>query len=196
MLSRQEAWELLCAWTPSERLRIHARAVEVVMRDFAAAHGQDVEAYGLAGLLHDADYDQWPKEHPARIVTHLRSLGEEGIARAIRAHYTRWGAPCETLMDKALLASDEITGFVMACALVRPQRLEGLEPSSIFKKLKTPAFAAGVDRDEVAAGFRLLEEALGVSPEMQLRRIIGTLFRHRAELALEGAQSPKSQGFR
>lgn len=196
MLTRQQAWELLCTWTPSERLRIHARAVELVMRDFAEAHGQNVEAFGLAGLLHDADYDQWPEEHPMRIAAHLRDLGETGVANAIRAHYTRWGVPCETLMDKALLASDELTGFVMACALVRPQRLEGLEPASVFKKLKTPAFAAGVDRAEVAAGFRMLEEALGVSAEMHLRRIIDTLFRHRTELALEGVQPQKSQGFR
>jgi len=184
MLSRESAWELLCAWTASERLRIHARAVEVVMRDFAEREGQDVEAFGLAGLLHDADYDRWPEEHPKRIVAHLQSLGEAEIAHAISAHYTQWGVPYENLMDKALLASDEITGFVIACALVRPQRLEGLEPASVLKKLRNPAFAAGVDRQEVAAGFGMLEAALGLTAEEHLRRIIAVLARHAEELGL------------
>ncbi len=184
MLSRQDAWDLLCAWTPSERLRIHGRAVELVMRDFAEHQGQDIEAFGLAGLLHDADYDQWPEEHPSRIVAHLRNLQEETIAHAISAHFTRWGVQYNTLMDKALLASDEITGFVVACALVRPQRLEGLEPKSVFKKLKTPAFAAGVDRLEVAAGFQMLEEAVGLSAEAHLQRIISVLHQHHEELGL------------
>jgi len=184
MLLRQEAWDLLCAWTPSERLQIHGRAVELVMRDFAARQGQDIEAFGLAGLLHDADYDQWPEEHPKRIVAHLRALQEEAVAHAISAHYTKWGVAYESLMDKALLASDEITGFVIACALVRPQRLEGLAPQSVLKKLKTPAFAAGVDREEVAAGFRMLAEAVGLSAEVHLQRIIDVLHRHRTELSL------------
>lgn len=184
MLSRQEAWNLLCAWTSSERLRIHGRAVELVMRDFAEGHGLDIEAFGLAGLLHDADYDQWPEEHPNRIVAYLRSMEEEAVAHAISAHFTKWGVACESVMDKALLASDEITGFVIACALVRPQRLEGLAPSSVLKKLKTPAFAAGVDRNEVAVGFRMLEEAVGRSAEMHLQRIIEVLHHHRSELAL------------
>jgi predicted hydrolase (HD superfamily) len=184
MLTRQDAWNLLCAWTPSERLRIHGRAVELVMRDFAECHGQDLEAFSLAGLLHDADYDQWPDEHPQRIVAYLRDLQEEEVAHAISAHYTKWGVAYENLMDKALLASDEITGFVIACALVRPQRLEGLEPKSVLKKLKTPAFAAGVNRDEVATGFRMLEDAIGLSAETHLQRIIAVLHRHRSELAL------------
>jgi len=184
MLTRQEAWDLLCAWTPSERLRIHGRAVELVMRDFAEHHDQDIEAFGLAGLLHDADYDQWPETHPARIVAHLRALEEDEIAHAISAHYTKWGVEYQSLMDKALLASDEITGFVIACALVRPQRLEGLEPRSVLKKLKMPAFAAGVDRSEVAEGFRMLEASVGLSSEAHLQRIIEVLQRHRAELAL------------
>lgn len=182
MLSRQEAWDLLCAWTPSERLRIHGRSVELVMRDFAERHGQDIEAFGLAGLLHDADYDQWPEEHPRRIVAHLHDLNEVEVAHAISAHFTKWGVAYENLMDKALLASDEITGFVIACALVRPQRLEGLEPKSVLKKLKSPAFAAGVDRSEVATGFRMLEESVGLSAEAHLQRIIDVLHDHRAEL--------------
>ncbi|WLT33524.1 HD domain-containing protein [Geothrix sp. PMB-07] len=184
MLTRDEAWPLLCEWTPSDKLRIHARAVELVMRDLAVHLGQDVERFGLAGLLHDADYDRWPEEHPKRIVAWLRERGEEELAHAISAHYTRWGVDYDSLLDKALLASDEITGFVMACALVRPTRTEGLEPKSVKKKLKDKAFAAGVDRHEVAEGLRMLVEAAGGTEEEHLARIIATLHAHREELGL------------
>lgn len=184
MLTRDEAWQLLCEWTPSEKLRIHARAVELVMRDLAASLGEDVERFGLAGLLHDADYDTWPAEHPKRIVAWLRERGEAGLAHAVSAHYTRWGVPYDHLLDKALLASDEITGFVMACALVRPTRTEGLEPKSVKKKLKDKAFAAGVDRFEVAEGFRMLIEAKGGTEDEHLARIIAVLHAHRQELGL------------
>src|SRR5512133_1181203 len=114
MLARDEAWTLLCQWTPSEKLRTHARAVELVMRDLAARLQEDVALFGLAGLLHDADYDTWPGEHPKRIVAWLNERGEGDLAHAISAHYTRWNVPYDHLLDKALLASDEITGFVMA----------------------------------------------------------------------------------
>jgi predicted hydrolase (HD superfamily) len=184
MLTRDEAWSLLCEWTPSERLRIHARSVELVMRDLARALGQDEEAWGLAGLLHDADYDRWPEEHPHRIVGWLRERGEEAVAHAISAHFTQWGVPYDSLLDKALLASDEITGFVMAVSLVRPERTEGLEPRSVQKKLKTPAFAAGVNRAEVAEGFRLLTEAVGGTVEDHLRRVIAVVHTHHAALGL------------
>ncbi len=184
MLTRHEAWSLLCEWTPSPKLRVHARAVELVMRDLAKRLGEDEEAFGLAGLLHDADYDQWPEEHPTRIVAWLRERGEKELAHAISAHYTRWGVPYQSLLDKALLASDEITGFCMACALVRPTRTEGLEPKSVKKKLKDKAFAAGVDRQEVAEGFRLLSEATGASDEEHLARILAALHENREELGL------------
>jgi predicted hydrolase (HD superfamily) len=184
MLTRTEAWQLLCDWTPSEKLRIHAHAVELVMRDLAAGLGQDVERFGLAGLLHDADYDSWPEEHPRRIVAWLQERGDADLAHAISAHYTRWGVAYNSLLDKALLASDEITGFVMACALVRPTRTEGLEPRSVQKKLKDKAFAAGVDRFEVAEGLRMLIEAVGGTEDEHLARIIGVLHRHGNELGL------------
>ena len=184
MLTRAEAWTLLCQWTPSEKLRTHARAVELVLRDLAEKLGEDVERFGLAGLLHDADYDSWPEEHPKRIVAWLRERGEPDLAHAISAHYTRWNVPYDHLLDKALLASDEITGFIMACALVRPSRTEGLEPKSVKKKLKDKAFAAGVDRFEVAEGFRMLMEAAGGSEDEHLARIIAVLHQHRTELGL------------
>jgi predicted hydrolase (HD superfamily) len=184
MLTRDEAWDLLCDWTPSAKLRTHARAVELVMRDLAARLGEDPDRFGLAGLLHDADYDTWPGEHPRRIVAWLQERGEADLAHAISAHYTRWGVPYDHLLDRALLASDEITGFVMACALVRPGRTEGLEPKSVKKKLKDKAFAAGVDRFEVAEGFRLLIDSVGGAEDEHLARIIAVLHAHREELGL------------
>jgi predicted hydrolase (HD superfamily) len=183
-LTRGEAWALLCEWTPSPKLRTHARAVELVMRDFAGKQRQDMELYGLAGLLHDADYDQWPTEHPKRIVAWLEARGEQALAHAISAHFTQWGVSYDSLLDKALLASDEITGFCMAVALVRPERTEGISPSSVLKKLKDKAFAAGVDRHEVAEGFRMLSEAVGGTVEEHLTRILAVLHRHREELGL------------
>lgn len=184
MLTRDEAWQLLCAWTPSAKLRIHACAVELVMRDLATGLGEDVERFGLAGLLHDADYDSWPEEHPQRIVRWLEERGEADLAHAISAHYTHWKVSYDSLLDKALLASDEITGFIMACALVRPTRTEGLEPKSVKKKLKDKAFAAGVDRFEVAEGLRMLMEAVGGTEDEHLARIIAVLHEHRADLGL------------
>jgi predicted hydrolase (HD superfamily) len=184
MLTRDEAWSLLCEWTPSPKLRVHARAVELVMRDLAKGLGEDEERFGLAGMLHDADYDQWAEEHPNRIVAWLRERGEADIAHAVSAHYTRWGIPCDSLLDKALLASDELTGFCMACALVRPDRTATLEPHSVKKKLKDKTFAAGVDRFEVAEGLHLLMEAVGGTEDEHLARILAVLHAHREELGL------------
>ena len=95
-LTRAEAWTLLCEWTPGEALRRHARAVELVMRSAAGRYGRgapDEERFALAGMLHDADYERWPAEHPARIVAWLRERGESELAHAISAHYTGWGVP-------------------------------------------------------------------------------------------------------
>lgn len=175
MLTRNQAWTHLCAWTSSERLRRHALSVEAVMRDFALRHGEDPERFGIAGLLHDADYDQWPEEHPRRIVAWLEAQGERDLAEAIAAHYTRWGRPAESLMARALLASDEISGLVMACARVNPQGLAGLTVASVQKKLRSPAFAAGVDRHEVAEGFRLLADQVGGTAEEHIQRVLSAL---------------------
>jgi predicted hydrolase (HD superfamily) len=114
-------------------------------------------------MLHDADYEQWPQEHPQRIVAWLRERPAkecEPIAHAISAHYTRWGVPHESALDKALLACDELTGFVGACCLVRPGGITTLEPKSVLKKLKDKGFAAKVDREEIAAGAKLLDVEL------------------------------------
>jgi len=185
MVTRDEAWTLLCAWTPSERLRIHALGVARVMEDLARRQGQDPASFALAGLLHDADYDQWPEEHPHRIVAWLNEHGEPEVARAVAAHAAeRTGSHPETLLERALVASDEVTGFVMACALVRPQRTEGLEPRSIRKKMKTPAFAAGVNRDELLEGFRRLGELIGGTEDEHFQRVVDVLHAHRGELGL------------
>ena len=182
-LQRDEAFELLREWTDSEALMTHARAVEVVMRAAAHRYGAgdaDEERFGLAGLLHDADYDRWPDEHPRRIVAWLHDRGEEDIAHAISAHYTKWGVPHESLMDKALLACDELTGFVGACCFVRPDGITTLTPKSVKKKLKQRSFAAGVDRDEVAAGIELLNVGLGE----HIQFVIDALAPHAEELGL------------
>jgi predicted hydrolase (HD superfamily) len=136
-LTRDEAEALLFEWCATDSLRKHARAVEVVMRAAARAHGGDPERWGLAGLLHDADYERWPEEHPRRIVAWLAERGEAELAHAISAHYTQWGVPHESPLDRALVACDELTGFVVACAKVRPEGIATLTPTSVRKRLKT-----------------------------------------------------------
>ena len=134
------------------------------MREAARTYGQgsdDVESWGIAGMLHDADYEQWPEEHPDRIVAWLRGLGQEAVAHAISAHHTSWNVPYNTRLDRALLACDELTGFVVACCLVRPEGISTLTPKSVKKKLKNKRFAASVERSEVHAGAELLEVDLG-----------------------------------
>ena len=110
----------------------------------------------ITGLLHDADYEQWPDEHPQRIVDWLRERGEEDIAYAVSFHRTAWGLPPKSMMDKCLLACDELAGFVIACCLVRPEGIATLEPKSVKKKLKDKAFAAKVDRQIIQQGAELL----------------------------------------
>jgi predicted hydrolase (HD superfamily) len=163
-LTRDEAWDQLTSWTEGDSLRRHARAVEIVMRSAALTYGkglEDVESWGIAGMLHDADYEKWPEEHPERIVGWLRALGHDGIAHAISAHHTGWNVPYNTLLDRALLACDELTGFIVACCLVRPEGVSTLTPKSVKKKLKDKRFAASVERSEVHAGAELLDVDLG-----------------------------------
>jgi predicted hydrolase (HD superfamily) len=184
-LTRDEAWSHLCTWTEGDSLRKHARAVEIVMRAAAHRYGggvPDEEAWGIAGMLHDADYEKWPADHPQRIVGWLRDRGEESIAHAVSAHYTQWGVPYDTALDKALLACDEITGFIVACCLVRPDGIRSLAPKSVKKKLKDKGFAASVDRREVMAGVELLGVELGD----HIQFIIDALVLHGAELGIEG----------
>ena len=152
----------------------------------AALHygpGEDaVETWGIAGLLHDADYEKWPEEHPALIVKWLEEQGEPKIAYAISAHHTQWGVPYVELLEKALLACDELTGFIMACCLMRPDGVTTISVKSVRKKLKDKKFAAGVDRFEVQEGARLLDTELAD----HILFIIEALRPHGEELGLLG----------
>jgi predicted hydrolase (HD superfamily) len=184
-LTRDEAWTQLCDWTETASLRKHARAVELVMRAAAHRYGAgpaDEARWGIAGMLHDADYERWPEEHPNRIVAWLRQRGEPEIAHAVSAHYTKWNVPYDSPLDRALLACDELTGFVVAAALVRPEGIRTLEPKSVRKKMKDRAFAAKVDRGEIEAGASLL----GVPLDEHVGFVIEALRPHAAELGIGG----------
>ncbi|MDA0666806.1 MAG: metal-dependent phosphohydrolase [Planctomycetota bacterium] len=183
-LSRIEAWEHLCAWTPSEALRRHGRSVEISMRTAATQLGvpEETELWGLAGLLHDADYEAWPEEHPKRIVAWLAERGEKPVAHAISAHYTKWGVPYDTLMDKALVACDELTGFLGACSMIRPEGVATLNVKSVMKKFKDKKFAAGVEREEVQAGCAMI----GVEVREWVEFLIPQLQPHAEELGWVG----------
>lgn len=185
MLTLDQARALLEEWTPGDALRRHARSVEIVMAQAAhryAAGDADELAFRIAGLLHDADYEVWPDEHPRRIVKHLQSLGEDAVAHAIAGHCSHWGVSHDAPLDKALLACDEITGFVIACCLPRPDGILSLTPSSVIKKLKDKSFAAKVDRDEVKLG----AELLGVDLAEHIQMVIDALKPHAEELGLMG----------
>ncbi len=185
----EEAERLLHEWTTSPSLLGHARAVEAVMRRAAHRYGggkADEEAWGITGLLHDADYDRWPDEHPKHVIAWLRERGEEAIAHAVAVHMTVWGVPAESALDKALLACDELTGFVVACCLVRPDGIATLTPSSVKKKLKDKAFAAKVDREDVRAGV----EGLGVDLDEHIQLVIDALKPHAESLGIAGRGTP------
>jgi predicted hydrolase (HD superfamily) len=182
-LTREQAWQHLCDWTKTESLRKHARAVEIVMRQAAHKYGggaDEEEKWAITGMLHDADYEQWPEEHPNRSVAWLREKGEEEIAHAVSAHYTKWNVPYENQLDKGLLACDELTGFIIAACLVRPEGVTTLAPKSVKKKLKDKAFAAKVDRYEINAGV----EMLGVDMAEHIQFIIDALKPHAEELGI------------
>ena len=183
-LTHDQAAEQLRAWTANPSLLGHARAVEVVMRAAASKYGEgaDPEVWAITGLLHDADYDQWPDAHPQRIVDWLREQGEEEIAYAVSFHQTKWGLPPKTLVDKCLLACDELAGFVIACCLVRPEGIATLTPKSVKKKLKDKAFAAKVDRDIIRSSVELL----GVDFDEHIQFVIDALKPHAEELGIGG----------
>ncbi|HEX5003673.1 MAG TPA: HD domain-containing protein [Gemmatimonadales bacterium] len=160
-LTRERALALVHEYTASEALRKHMYAVELAMRAMAAREGEDPEAWGIVGLLHDFDYERFPNatraadaEHPSEGVRILAGLGApEEWQRAILGHAAYTGVPRETKLARALFAVDELCGFLVACALVRPSRsLTDLEPRSVLKKLKDRAFARGVSREDVRVG--------------------------------------------
>jgi putative nucleotidyltransferase with HDIG domain len=179
-LTRDQALALMQEWTPSESLRKHMYAVELAMRAMAARHGADPEAWGIVGLLHDFDYERFPnadraadREHPAEGVRHLASLGAPAEwQEAILGHAEYTGTPRTTPMARALFAVDELSGFLVACALVRPSKsLQDLEVSSVKKKLKDKGFAKGVSREDIAKGV----EELGVTLDDHIAFVLGAL---------------------
>jgi predicted hydrolase (HD superfamily) len=179
-MTRQEASEILNSLTQSQSLLRHMRTVELVMEAYAEKLGEDKDEWAIAGLLHDADYEAYPDQHPKLIVEKLNTMGETKIAHAISAHYTKWNVPYETLLDKGLLATDELTGFIVACCQVRPDGITSLEPKSVIKKLKDKGFAAKVDREEVYKG----AELFGVDLAEHVSFIIEVLRKNRQELSI------------
>ena len=180
MIQRTEARQILNDLTKNPSLLRHMRTIELVMEAYAEKFGADKEEWAIAGMLHDADYEAYPEQHPGIIVARLREMGEDRIAHAISAHYTKWNVPYNSLLDKALLACDELTGFIVACAQVRPDGISTLEPKSVIKKLKDKSFAAKVERDEVYKG----AELLGIDLPEHIGFIIEVLKRNQAELAI------------
>jgi predicted hydrolase (HD superfamily) len=179
-MTLSEARAILNDMTKSASLLRHMRTIELVMAAYAEKLGENTEEWAITGLLHDADYEAFPEQHPAIIVEKLRGLGQEVIAHAISAHYTKWNVPYTNQLDKALLACDELTGFIVACCQVRPDGIATLEPKSVVKKLKDKGFAAKVERDEVYKG----AELLGVDLQEHIAFIIGVLKKHREELSI------------
>ena len=179
-MQRSEAKALLESMTQSPSLLRHMRTVELVMEAYAEKLGENKNDWAIAGLLHDADYEAFPDKHPNVIVEKLRLLGEESIAHAISAHYTHWNVPYDSLLDKALLACDELTGFIVACCQVRPDGIGNLETKSVVKKLKDKGFAAKVDRNEVFKGTGLF----GIDLDQHIAFLIETLKKHRTELGI------------
>jgi putative nucleotidyltransferase with HDIG domain len=193
-LSRQNALDLVHAWTQSPSLRTHMLAVEAAMRAYAARFGEDPDHWGLAGLLHDFDYERYPNadqrpdvEHPAEGVRHLRTLGyPDDICDAILGHARYTGVARETRLARTLFAVDELCGLVTATALVRPSRsVLDVDVKSVQKKFKDKAFARGVSRDDIVDG----AAELGVPLEEHIGVVIAALQGVAGDLGLAGPPS-------
>jgi putative nucleotidyltransferase with HDIG domain len=184
VIDRAAAWSILTEFTQSESLRKHARAVEAAMRAYASRYGADIEAWGIAGMLHDFDYEMHPRapHHPMKGAEILCARGVAApVLYAILAHADYSGMPRVTLLDRALYACDELTGFVHACALVRPGKvIAGLEPASVQKKLKDKAFARTVNRDDVYRGVT----ELGVDLDAHIAFVVAALTEIAPEIGL------------
>jgi putative nucleotidyltransferase with HDIG domain len=192
-VSRAEAWDLLAEWVQSESLRRHCLAVEAAMVAYARKLGEDEELWAAAGLLHDADYERHPEMddqeagHPRTILRHLREQdAPPELVDAIAGHAPFLGVPRETPMARTLFAVDELSGFIVACAYVRPEGIRGMTPKSVKKKLKQPSFAAAVNRDEVRQG----AEELGVDFDAHVAFVIDALEQRADELGLSPDPAP------
>jgi putative nucleotidyltransferase with HDIG domain len=184
VISRDQAWSVLTEFTQSDSLRKHARAVEASMRAYAGRYDEDVEAWGVAGMLHDFDYEMHPRapHHPMKGAEILVMRGvPEPIVHAILAHADYSGVPRVSRLDRTLYACDELSGFVHAVALVRPGRvITGLEPPSVRKKLKDKGFARTVNRDDVYRG----ATELGVDLDAHIAFVIAALTEVAPEIGL------------
>ncbi len=185
--SRDDAWILLCEFTESEALRKHALAVEACMRHLAGRYDGDPDLWAVVGLLHDFDYERWPTRqgHAIEGPRILRERGwPEEIVRAVESHADYTGVPRQSPMEKALFAVDELSGFVTAVALVKPNKsIFEVEPSSVRKKMKDKAFARAVSREDIVAG----AEGLGVGLETHVADVIAAMRDQADALGLRGA---------
>ncbi len=186
MVSRADAWELLCEHTESDSLRKHALAVEACMRAYARKAGEDQEAWGCVGLLHDFDYERYPNapDHPTEGSKILRARGyPQEFVEAILSHADYMNVPRVTPLQKALFACDELAGFITAVTLVRPNKsLLEVEPSSVRKKLKDKSFARTVNREDIQRG----AAELGVELDAHIGFCIEAMRGTAAELGLDG----------
>ena len=187
-MTRTDAWTLLAEHTRNPNLLKHMLGVEAVMRAYARRFGEDEERWGVVGLLHDMDYEKHPSQeagHPFKAVELLRARGtDETICRAILSHADYSGVPRQTLMEKALFAADELTGFVIAVALIKPSRaLADVDVASVRKKMKDKAFARAVRRDDIVAG----ATELGIPLDEHIAGVISALQGIAPELGLDGA---------
>jgi putative nucleotidyltransferase with HDIG domain len=182
-ISRDRAWDTLTRYTKSEALLRHALAVEASVRAYARKFGEDEELWGVTALLHDFDYEIHPTldEHPQAGAPILREEGyPEVVIEGILSHAEHLAMPRDTPLKRTLFACDELSGFIHACGLVRPDGIATLEPKSVKKKLKQPSFAAGVHRDEVYKG----AEELGVELDDHIRFVIEAMRPIAGELGL------------
>jgi predicted hydrolase (HD superfamily) len=183
-LTREDAWALVCEWIDSDSLRKHVLGVEASMRGYARRDGEDEEIWAITGLVHDLDFERYPDletGHPRYALKELEARGyPQEVIDAVAGHADFLGVPRETRLAKTLYAVDELSGFVAACALVRPTGIEGMKPKSVRKKLKQPSFAAKVDREQIA---RAIEE-LGVDEGEHIQLIIDSMAANAAELGL------------
>ena len=183
-MNRDEAWKLLCEWTKSDSLRNHMLAVEAAMRAYARRFGEDEQKWGITGLLHDMDYETHPtpSEHPMVGVRELERRGyPEDVIEAIKGHAGYLGVPRRTTMAKALYAVDELSGFITACALVRPEGLEGLKVKSVRKKMNQKSFAASVSREDITRG----ASELGVDLNEHIDFVVAALRKESGIFGLE-----------
>jgi putative nucleotidyltransferase with HDIG domain len=187
-VSRDQAWDLFCEWTESDSLRKHVLAVEAGMVAYARENGADEELWAATGILHDLDYEKYPDletGHPRIALEELRERGyPEELIDAVAGHAPYLGVPRETPLAKTLYAVDELSGFITACALVRPTGIHGLTPKSVKKKMKTPAFAAAVNRDEM----REAAADLGMDFDEHVSKVIAAMEERSSELGLDGRE--------